>query len=104
MAGAVGAALAVTRYRYAVFIRPGGKELFCVHLPRGRRNFVDLEEAVAWTVRFMTPWVRDRAREAGNRRPAVTVEREDLEALISAGSARLYLGTYLWFGANEERT
>lgn len=101
VAGAVGAALAVTRYRYAVFIRPRGKELFCVHLPQGRREFADLEEAVAWTERFMTPWVRERAREAGNRRPLVTVEREDLKALVSAGSARLYLGTYLSFRAEE---
>lgn len=101
VAGAVGAALAVTHYRYAVFIRPRGKELFCVHLPQGRRDFADLEEAVAWTERFMTSWVRERACEAGSRRPLVTVEREDLEALISAGSARLYLGTYLSFRAEE---
>jgi hypothetical protein len=45
----------------------------------------------------MTPWVRERPREDGDRRPLVTIELDDLEGLILAGRARLYLGTYLSF-------
>lgn len=101
VAVALGAAVSSVRYRYGVRLTPVPGGGIRVHSPKGVRHFEELEPAVEWAESEIYPWVLEQARFAGARNCRVTCRREDMEARISGGSATVYLGTCLWFQAEE---
>lgn len=101
VAVALGAAVSSVRYRYGVKLTPMPGGGVRVHSPMGVREFEELEPAVAWAERETFPWVLEQARLAGAKDCRITCRREDMEASISGGNAKVYLGTCLWFQAEE---
>ena len=102
VAGAVGAAVGSFSLRYFVRITPMGEMSYRVHLPEGTRDFEELDPAVNYTREYMTPWIRERAINAGARNPDVNFSREDEIVQASAGR-KVHLWTQLWFDVADKR-
>ncbi len=101
VAVALGAAASSVRYRYGVKLTPMPSGGIRVHSPMGVREFEELEPAVQWAESETCPWVLEQARLAGAQDCRVTCRREDMEAFISGGKSKVYLGTCLWFQAER---
>lgn len=101
VANAVGAVAGGVIQRQQVLITPhesGGA--LRLHLPEGVHDFALLEEAVACAQEQMTPWMEERARQAGAAVVEVHMARRDNEAVVRVGwGDKIYLGTELTFTA-----
>ncbi len=101
VANAVGAVVGGVVQRRQVLITPhesGGA--LRLHLPEGVQDFTLLEEAVACAQERMTPWMEERARQAGASVVEVHMARRDTEATVRVGwGDKIYLGTELTFTA-----
>ena len=73
---------------------------FRVHLPEGIHDFEDLEEAVKYTKKTMTPRIEAIARQAGAERTEVEMIRKDHRGKLAAGwTQEIFLDTELLFTA-----
>lgn len=101
VAGAVGAAVGTFFLRYAALILPLSSGGFRAHLPLGIQDFTELEAAVNATIDVVTPWIAERAKNAGAHVPIVSYKREDTEAVIAGGIRKVYLSTHIYFDVSE---
>jgi N-methylhydantoinase A/oxoprolinase/acetone carboxylase beta subunit len=101
VANAVGAVVGGVVQRQQVLISPlDGGETLRLHLPEAVQDFHDLEQAVAYAQEKMTPWMEERARQAGARQVEVQLVRQDREVAVRVGwGDQIYLGTELTFTA-----
>jgi N-methylhydantoinase A/oxoprolinase/acetone carboxylase beta subunit len=101
VANAVGAVVGGVVQRQQVLISPldGGGTLR-VHLPEAVHDSDDLEQAVAYAQEKMTPWMEERARQAGALQVEVQMSRQDRKAAVRPGwGDQIYLETELTFTA-----
>ncbi|HNS52232.1 MAG TPA: hydantoinase/oxoprolinase family protein [Anaerolineae bacterium] len=101
VANAVGAVAGgvIQRTQVLITLHESGGALR-LHLPEGVHDFTLLEEAVACAQERMTPWMEERAREAGAGVVEVHMARRDNEAVVRVGwGDKIYLGTELTFTA-----
>ena len=97
VAGAVGAAVGAFSLRYSVWITPLTTGYYRVHLPSGIKDYTSLKEAVDEAVKYMKPWIEERARKSGAIAPVIEYKQEDEEAWVQGGLRRVHLWTQLWF-------
>lgn len=98
VAGAVGAAVGSFSMTYSVQIMSSKDHLnFRVHYPLGTADFDNIEAAVAFTCKFMEPWLINRAKNAGAKNPRITYIRKDSPAYIGGKENRIPLWTTLSF-------
>lgn len=102
IAGAVGAAVGTFSLRYSVWITPMANGNYRAHLPLGIEDYETLEEAVENAVKFMKPWIEDRAKRVGAALPKVEYKQEDETAWIQGGLRKIHLWTQLWFTVVDE--
>ena len=102
VAGAVGAAVGTFFLKYAALILPLQSGGFRAHLPHGIQDFTELEAAVAATIDIVTPWIAERAKNAGAQVPIIRYKREDTEAVVAGGIRKMYLSTHIYFDVSDE--
>ena len=102
VAGAVGAAVGTFFLKYAALILPLQSGGFRAHLPHGIQDFTELVAAVAATIDIVTPWIAERAKNAGAQVPIIRYKREDTEAVVAGGIRKMYLSTHIYFDVSDE--
>jgi N-methylhydantoinase A/oxoprolinase/acetone carboxylase beta subunit len=94
VANAFGAVVGIVLNQKRILITPiEGARKFRVHLPSGVKDFVDLEEAVAFTNEYVASLLEQITKKSGAENPSVQIEREDN---VVQG---IYLNTELIFTA-----
>jgi N-methylhydantoinase A/oxoprolinase/acetone carboxylase beta subunit len=101
VANAVGAVVGSVVQRLEVLISPlDGGSRFRVHLPDGIRDFAELEKAVCYAQKTLTPQVKMLAQSAGADQTEVKMQRKDRMGTSDLGWIQeIHLDTKLVFTA-----
>ncbi len=99
VANAIGAVSGGVIQHHQIYIRPLNAGLtFRLHLKKGSKDFIDLEQAVQHAREYMLPRAKKLAHQAGAEQVEIKMDRIDKRAKVR-GHEDVYLGTQLTFTA-----